>query len=112
MSSMEVKPWTGLLAGATRVEADDVEPLAHLRGQEPVVRGQQGDARERRSAGHEEQRADPAGGVGGRVPDHRDVDQFATGLAVVERHLGGGHLKFLRALFGLPVQRSSHGSSP
>ena len=74
-------------ADATRVEGDEVEPVAQ-RGRHASTRSPRRNATARRArpAGVEHERADAVARVAGPLPDHRQVDGRRRGRRRVERH--------------------------
>ena len=90
------------LAGAARVEPDDVEVVAeHVAERERGVLGV-GRAGRARPAGVDDQRADPVRRVVGGVLEQRQPDGLAGRVLVVDRHLERGALEVAAA--GLPRQ--------
>ena len=76
-------------ADAARVEADDVEAPSEVRTQELTEAAEdEGHAGAARSAGVDEQAADPALGVARRHAGQRELGGLAPRPVVVERHLG------------------------
>ena len=97
----------GAADDAAGVEADQVEAGPDLVGVEERAGAlDELDPGAARPAGVEEQRPDPAAGVGGREPGQGQGDLLALGPVVVQRHHRGGALEGLQALAraGRPVQ--------
>ena len=81
-------PKRGAARDPARVEADEIEPRAHLVGVEGrPSKNRVDDARAAGPARVEEQRTDPMSLVSGRQPDDPERDRRAVGLVVIERYL-------------------------
>ncbi len=81
------------VAGAPRVEADDVEVVAeHVAERQRRVLGVRRAGRAR-AARVDDQRADPVRGIVGRVLEQRQLDGLAARVLVVDGHRQGGALE-------------------
>ncbi len=89
------------LAGAARVEADDVVGVEQRLAQHRARVGGVVGAGRARTAGVDDQRADPV--TRGRHSQQREIDRVAVRVAVVEGHLERGAL--VAGVAVVPVQR-------
>ena len=79
-------------ADTTRIEPDDVEPLAQRLGQRGVLLRQRHDSGVTRAAGVEEEGSDPMRLVGRGDPRHGQGDRRPVRLVVIQRNIERGAL--------------------
>jgi hypothetical protein len=83
------------VAGAARVEADEVVLVGQLRDERGVAAGRvvarRGDVGQARAARADHERPSALGRIGGLAPADRDLDLAALRVRVVHRHLSRAH---------------------